>query len=138
MFQDIGKFVGRYFQTLVWLDIASIVVNWIFFHTGYFDCSFMVLYWAAPYLIKHRPAARKWTIGVCGLLLAGLVAIFVYAVMGGTQGMFVELLGKKIEHPSLWQVGVVLSMVGVLVAIPLILLLTPQARREFQPPVCEA
>jgi hypothetical protein len=132
MLNDIGRFVGRYFQALAWLSIALMIIRPIFFDTLYIDVSFIFLFWAAAYLIKHHPTARKWTIGVCGLYLAALVAMFVYAAIAGTQRMTV-LLGTRIEHPSLGQVAAVACLSAVLVGFPFALLLTPQARREFQP-----
>lgn len=133
MFDDIGKFVGRYFQALACVSIASMIITLIFFGALHIDFSFIFLFWAAAYLIKHTPTARKWTIGVCGFVLAGLVAIFVYAALGGTQHMTVAL-GTRIEDPSLWHVAAVTGVFAVLVGFPLALLLTPQARREFQRP----
>ena len=131
MLFDIGRFVGRYFQTLAWLSIASMIIMPIFFGWLPIDISFIFLFWAAAYLIKHHPTARNWTIGVCAFVLMGLIAMFLYAALAGTQGMTVTL-GTRFNHPSLWQVGAVVCVLSVLVAFPLALLLTPQARREFQ------
>jgi hypothetical protein len=133
MLNDIGQFVGRYFQALGWLSIASMIISPIFFDALHIDLSFIFLFWAAPYLIKHHPTARSWAIGVCGFLLAGLVAIFVYATIAGTQGMTVTI-GTRIESPSLWHVAAVNCVLAVLVGLPFALLLTPQARQEFQRP----
>jgi hypothetical protein len=131
MLNDIGKFVGRYFQVLGSLSVASMIITPIFFDSVHIDLSFIFLFWAAAYLIKHHPTARKWTIGVCGFVLAGLVAMLVYAAIAGTQGMTVTL-GRRIEHPSMWHVALVACVLAALVGFPFALLLTPQGRREFQ------
>jgi membrane associated rhomboid family serine protease len=131
MFKDIGKFVGRYFQGLACVSIASMLSEPIFFDAMHIDFSFLFLLLAAEYLIKHHPTARKWTIGACGFILVSLAGMFIYAATAGTQRMFV-LVGKRIEHPSLLQVAAVTSLLGLVFGLPLILLLTPQARKEFQ------
>jgi len=133
MLNDIGRFVGRYFQALGCLSIASMILMPVFFKAAYIDLSFIFMFWAAAYLIKHHPTARRWTIGVCGFVLAGLVATLAYAAIAGTQDVILTL-GRRIEHPSLGQLAAVVCALAVLIGFPSALLLTPQARREFQRP----
>jgi hypothetical protein len=68
---DIGRFVARYLQVLACLSIVSMVATAIFFDALHIDFSFLLLFWAAEYLIQHNPKARRWTIGVCGGFVAG-------------------------------------------------------------------
>ena len=127
---DIGKFVGRYFQVLAWLFIASMIISPIFFDRFHIDFSFILLFWAAGNLVRHNPSARKWTIGITGFSVAAIALMLVYAAIAGTDGMTVSF-GARIEDPPFWMVAGVAGLLLVLIAIPTCLLLTPKARREF-------
>ena len=97
---DIGKLVGRYFQVLACLSIASMVISPIFFDALYIDFTFILLFWAAGHLIEHNPTARKWTVRITGLGMVGVVLMLVYAAIAGTEGVIVSF-GVRIEDPSL-------------------------------------
>ncbi|MEO1237733.1 MAG: hypothetical protein AAFX76_13175, partial [Planctomycetota bacterium] len=58
------------------------------------------------------------------------VSMLGYAAIAGTDGMTVGF-GTLIENPPLWVVSAAAGVLLVLVCIPLGLLLTPKARREF-------
>jgi len=128
---DMGKLVGRYFQALAWLSIASMVISPIFFSNLHIDISFILLFWAAGHLIRHNPTARTWTLRITGFIAAGIAIMLLYAAVAGTEGMTVSYFGTRIENPSIWQVAAVAGVLVVLVAIPIVLLLTPKARQEF-------
>jgi len=130
-FNDIGKFVGRYFQVLAWLSIASMVISLIFFDKLNFDFTVILLFWVAHYLIRHNATARNWTIGITGFYVALIILTLLFASLAGTEGMTVTLDGRSIENPSIGQVATVAVPVFLLVGVPLGLLLTPKARREF-------
>ena len=127
---DIGRFVGRYLQVLACLSLVSNIVDAVFFDQLNIDLSFVFLFWAGAYLIRHSTTARKWVVGVSGLAILVCLAIVVYAVAFGTEGIYVSLW-RPIENPSLGQVWGVASFLGIIAGIPFVLLLTPQARREF-------
>jgi hypothetical protein len=131
---DIGKFVGRYLQAVACLSIASMVVSAVFFDSLNVDFSVIFQFWAATYLIRHHPAARTWTIGVCTLVLLSLVALSVYAAIAGTDQITLWVGGAKIEHPAVLSVAALSGIMAVMVGLPLALLLTPQARRELRRP----
>src|SRR5205807_2329131 len=122
MLNDVGKFVGRYLQVLACVAIASMIIEAIFFDRLFVDFSVIFLFWAAAYLIKHHPTAHKWTIGVCGYILACFVAALIYTVIAGTPEAVV-LLGRRIERPLLWHFAAMDGALAVLVALPLVLLL---------------
>ncbi|TWU12384.1 hypothetical protein CA54_12080 [Symmachiella macrocystis] len=136
-FNDIGKFVGRYFQVLAWLSIISMIVSLIFFDYFVFEFDlrftfiFILLFWAAHHLIRHNATARNWTIGITGFYVALIILTLLFASLVGTEGMSVTLDGRIIENPSIGQVATVAMPVLLLVGMPLGLLLTPKARREF-------
>lgn len=127
---DVGRFVGRYFQILACLSMASMVIAPIFFDYWYFDFSFVLLLWAASHLIRHNPTARSITIWTCGLCVVAIVGILIYAGVLGADAITIRL-GKPIENPSFFLIAVVAGIMLVAVGIPLALLLTPQARQEF-------
>ena len=137
MFNDIGKFVGIYFYVLACASIVSMYLCAILFDSLYVDVTTIILLlWAAPNLIQHKPAARHWTIRICGFIL------FFLTVMGGAftvleifepGHMTFRLFGKTIEHPSPWLVAIPVLVTAALVGIPLILLSTRRARLEFMP-----
>ena len=127
---DVGRFVGRYFQVLAWVSITWMVVSLIFFDRLHIDFSFILLFWAASHLTRHNPTARKWTIGLTGFCVGLMALLLLYAAIAGTDGMTVTL-GRRIENPSFLHVAVVGAISLALLGIPLGLLLTPKARREF-------
>ena len=129
--KDVGKFVGRYFQVLAWLSIASMIVWPIFFDNLHIDLSFILFFWAASHLIRHHSTARKWTVGITGFTAATIALTLGYAAIAGTDGMTVSF-GTRIEDPPFWMVAAVAGVLLILIAIPLGLLLTPQARQEFK------
>ncbi|MEO1237362.1 MAG: hypothetical protein AAFX76_11295 [Planctomycetota bacterium] len=96
--KDIGKFVGRYFQSLAWLSVASMLISPIFFGRFHIDFSFVLLFWAAGHLIRHNPTARRWTVGVTGVGVGLIVSMLGYAAIAGTDGMTVGF-GTLIENP---------------------------------------
>ncbi len=131
---DVGIFVGWYLRVLACLSVASMAVNLVFFSRLQIDLSFPFLLWAGSCLVRHSPTARKWVIGISGFFLVILVfvsAMSVFAVVAGTEGMSVRMMGRQIDNPSVWHVLAVASLVGLLPGIPFVLLLTRQARREF-------
>jgi hypothetical protein len=129
---DIGKFLGRYLQALACLSIGSMVVSAVLFDSLNVDFSVILVFWAAAYLIRHQPAARNWTIGFCSLILMTSIGLSVYAVIAGTDQITFRMGGIKFEHPAPLTISVISGITAVMVGLPLALLLTPQARREFQ------
>lgn len=132
MFTDIGKFVARYFQVLAVVYIAWMAYTAIFLDSLMIDFSVLLLLWAAAYLIHHNPTARKWTIGLLTVVLVGLCAMLIVASLVGTERMNVQLGGRPIKNPSFAFVASVAAISATIFGFPLALLLTPQARREFQ------
>jgi hypothetical protein len=136
MFNDIGKFVGIYFYVLACASIVSMLIGAIFFDSLYVDFTIILLLWAAPNLIRHKPAARRWTIRVCGFMLFILAVMStVFAILGALDvgHSTFSLFGKTIEHPSPWLVAALLFATGVMIGLPLVLLLTRRAKLEFMP-----
>src|SRR5262245_48281591 len=109
MFNDIGKFVGIYFYALACASIVSIYIGAVFFDSLYVDFgTIILLLWAAPNLIRHKPAARRWTIRICGFILffLGVMSgVFALAETLDPGHMTFRLYGRTIENPSPWLVA---------------------------------
>lgn len=130
--RDIGKFVGRYFQSLAIVSIALMVLSAILLRFAYLDLTPIFLFWMAAYLIQHSSTARKWAIGVCALYVVTAAAVCMYGAFAGT-GRIALMVGRdNILHPSMLAVVALSSITALIFGIPLALLLTPQGRREFQ------
>lgn len=131
MFNDIGRFVGRYLQLLACVSVVSMIISAFWYDAVNIDLTFILLLWGAEHLIKHNPTARRWMIGLLGVMLASMVALILVAVFGGTESMTIRFGGSKIEHPSLETVSMWAGISAVVAGIPFGLLLTPKARKEF-------
>jgi hypothetical protein len=127
---DIGRFVGRYLQILACVSIASMAVDLLLFDQLKIDLSFVFFFWAGAALIRHSPTARKWVIGVSGLAIFLSLVMVLYAVTVGTDAMTVTI-GRRIDNPPIGYVLGVMSFLVLIAGIPLVLLLTRQARNEF-------
>src|SRR5438874_1340774 len=97
---DIGKFVGRYLQVWACLSIAIMVLTVIFRGALMVDFSVILMFLLAAYLIEHRPAARKWAIGLFGIIVASSLAGLICAVVAGTGNMTISMFGLRIERPT--------------------------------------
>jgi quinol-cytochrome oxidoreductase complex cytochrome b subunit len=129
---DIGKFVGRYFQTLGVVLIAMMVLSAILLRLGYLDLTPILLFWMAAYLAQHNRTARKWAIGVCALYVITAAAVFIYGAFAGTDRMTLTIGSDNVANPSMLVVAALCIIIAVIFGIPLALLMTPQGRREFQ------
>lgn len=127
---DIGVFVGRYLKALGWLSIAGTILRAILFEALFIDLSFILYFWAGNHLIKHNPTARKWVIGMAGLVMVVLLGLTMHAAVAGTHGITLTV-GRKTREPSLFEVELIGAILFALAGIPFVLLLTPQAGREF-------
>ena len=128
---DSGRFVARYFQVLAWLLIAWMIAAPIFFDMLSIDVSFIFLFWAAARLKHHSPAARKWVLGVSGLILLFAIVMLLKEVLFGTDGTTVTIAGRRHDNPPLWLVALVAAPIVLLAAVPFCVLLTSRARRQF-------
>ena len=126
---DTGRFVARYLQALALLSIGSMIVTWVRGRL-YVDVSFLFLFWAAAALKRHSRTARAWVIGVCGFALACLVLVAAKGIFFGTSGITVSF-GRRFENPPLWMLLAMSGIMAVVAAVPLLVLLSSRARRQF-------
>ena len=132
---DIGRIVGRFLQLIACLSLVEIVIAAVYYDEGQFDISFIFVFWAGAALVRHSPTARKWVIGVTGFVVLSCAAMATIAVVCGTEGWYL-VRWRTIDDPSLGQVLSNLALVAVVAGAPLVLLLTPRARREFHDNTC--
>jgi hypothetical protein len=129
--KDVGLFVGRYFQVLGVLSLASSVLALILNDRFNVNLTFLLFFWVAGYLKRHNLTARKWTLRLTGAATLGAIAIFISNSFEGLRGTHWNFLGWEIENPTLSQTAAVAGALLVLCGLPFALLLTPQAAREF-------
>src|SRR4051794_34535471 len=103
---DPGLFVARYLQVLAWLSIASMLVS-LLYGSLRIDLSPIFDFWAASELKKHNRRARLWVIWLSALMLMATLAMFAWAVIGGTADMHLLLGVVRIDNPALWKVAMV-------------------------------
>jgi hypothetical protein len=126
-----GDFVAFYLRVLAWVSIAWMAVEPVFFDSFHFNVGFIFLFCAASALKRRSRTARKWVVGIAGVMLAAGIASAAWAVAFGTAGMSVSMGGRRIKDPALWQLlAVVLPMLAI-AGVPFVALLSPRARREF-------
>ncbi|MEM6552442.1 MAG: hypothetical protein AAF750_10010 [Planctomycetota bacterium] len=133
--RDIAKFVSIYFWVLGYLGLASLIISLVMFMLTqsalWFDFSFIIYLWAGSELGRRNLKARVWTIRLCIVVICLIVLMHVLGVFFGNSEWRVSI-GVDIESPEYWQVLVVSALLLMLATIPLVLLLTPAARRQFE------
>ncbi len=82
---DIGKFVGTYFQVLGWLIVGWMALTWMFYDRLEFNITFVLLFWAAAFLKRHSPTARIWTLWFVGLAIVVLACLIIYSATSGPR-----------------------------------------------------
>lgn len=129
--QDTGRFVGRYFQVLGWCSIALSVLSPLLQGGVHIDLTCILYFVLGHYLIRHHHVARILTLVLTGLLLATVFGLVCYGTLVTTAGMAIEFGPVEIGDPTVGQLLMVAAVMLVLIGGPFVLLLTPQARREF-------
>lgn len=105
-------------------------VRLMFFDSLHIDLTILFYFWAGASLIRHSPTVRKWVIGFSGLMVFASLALALWAVAVGTEGMTVTI-GRTIDNPPVGYVIGVAIILTIVAGVPFVLLLTSQAREEF-------
>src|SRR5215207_6420376 len=129
---DTGRFVGRYLQAWAVLAAVWTVAEPFIFHR--FDPSPLpvLLWWAGSALKRRSQTARFWVIGVSALILCIGAYLVGRAVLVGTGDLTIRM-GRPVRGPALWQVLVHWGTFAALIGVPLGVLLSARARRQFGP-----
>lgn len=129
---DIGLIVGRYFQALGVLSLASMLFALVF-GQFYFDVSFVFLLWVGNALIRHSRVARTLTLIMVSLICIVGAAIIVAILVRGTKGVTTNFGPWVFTEPPIELAVCGLLIVITFAAFPLYMLLTKQAFAEFSP-----
>ena len=127
---DIGRFTGRYLQFLAVLAVAGMILS-MFRGTATVDLSFILLFWAGAALIRHSRLGRTLVLLGAGFTCATAAIVMIVAGRGALETVDVRILGAPVADPSPVLVAALGASLLVAAAIPVALLLTTQARREF-------
>lgn len=128
---DVGKFVGRYCQVVAWVLLGWIIYSAIFYDTFNLDLTFILMFMVARPLMRHSKRARKWTLVLCGLWIVMILGVLAGTLAAGTEGTEVTYGNMSKQEPSELEIVVVSLILLAVFAVPMVLLLTPQAKREF-------
>lgn len=128
---DIGRFVGRYLQVLAALTVLGMVIS-LFGGTVSIDVTFILLFWAGAALVRHSALARRLVILASTLVIGAALGMLLIAGRIPLDDVGVRVLGIPVAEPSVGLVALFGCMLLLTAAVPLVLLLTPQARREFR------
>jgi hypothetical protein len=131
---DIGKVTGLYLQLLAVYIVGSMLVDWLVFGRDWLDLNFIFLFAAGVALRAHSNVARRWVIGISAVVVVSCIGTTVTAFLYGTEGMSLRVW-RRIDNPTFSDVVVVSIVLLVLAGVPLVLLLTRQARLEFAKPL---
>src|SRR5687768_16967404 len=124
-----ADFVALYLRVLAWVSIAWMVVEPIVFDRFHFNFAFIFLFWAASALKRRSRTARKWVVGIAGVMLVAGIASVAWAVAFGTAGMSLSMAGRRIKDPAMWQLLAVVLPVLAIAGVPFVALLSARARR---------
>jgi len=128
---DAGKLAARYLKFLACMSIVAMLIGLFFFNKLNFDVSPLLLFWTAKHLANHSRTARKWVIGICYFNLFAIASMLALTLCYGTGEDSPIEFRSGIDVPDLWQIAVFSIILSVLVAIPIWILRTPEAKREF-------
>lgn len=129
---DTARFASRYLYILAWLSVASMIAELIFSRSLNINFSFLLLFWAASELKRRSRAARSCVIFFGNFILVVCLLALVWAATKGTDGMSVSYGFGKIKNPALWQVAASVGMASLIVGIPVGVLMSKRARRQFE------
>lgn len=129
---DAGFLTACYLRIIGGLWILALLVELLNFGRFNLDLTPALLFWAAYNLSRHGNRTRKLIISLCILSLAVDLILLVVAVAVGTDQMEISFPGTTIRNPAVWQAALSALMIAVAVGVPLWLLLSPEARREFK------
>ena len=128
---DAGKLAAKYLQLLACLSVAATLVGLLFFDRLNLDISPLLLFWASKHLANHGKTARKWVIGICYFNLIGIAFLFVLTLYYGTGKDSPIEFRSGIDAPGILQIALLSCILSVLLVIPVWILRTPEAKREF-------
>jgi len=123
------KVFGTYYTIIGWLGAAGIVVSIVlaFFTDGLnLDFSFIIWLLLGSGLRRASSTARKWAIGISAFFTLMMLAFVSFGIGNAHIGNI------RFEPPDV-RYYLICGALFVLIGIPGLLLLRPQARKQFGP-----
>jgi hypothetical protein len=128
---DTARFVARYLEVLAWISIASMIAAPLVFSSLRIDITPIFLFWAAAALKRRSQTARRWVLAISGLSLASILYFVVRAMVVSVKGMSVSSSTVRIADDALWLTTAVALAAGVVIAVPVVVLMSERARSQF-------
>lgn len=130
MLGDVGKIVGRYLQVIAVLSVLGLLYEFMLRGRVNVGPGFIVLFCAGRRLVRHSQLARYSVL--TGAVLAVIVSLLVAVGVVPRNMIRVSFLGEGASDPSPGLVLGVTVLFMLMASVPLVLFLTPEARREFR------
>jgi hypothetical protein len=125
--------VGKTFAVLMFLDMVEKLYEWffdlLFRHAFSLSVGIIILYFLAKGMWQHKEVARKWTLGLCWLVV-GIVGLVVIA-SPFYGGPILTISKIEITNPPFWQVLVTFGVIAPLLWIAIAALTSQKAKEEF-------
>lgn len=127
---DAGKLTARYLQVWAALSVLNMIFSAALYGRFNFDISAVLMLWTAHHLMKHSKTARTWVMAICFLNVVGILLLIVIAIFSPMDTFSISYAGKPLTPNRVLVFGVPVVLL-VIVSIPLWLLNTEEAKREF-------
>jgi len=137
---DAGRATAHYLQFFACLAVLSMAVEFLFYDQLVLNIAPILLFWCAYHLLHHGRRARKIVIVICSFALIvvffAVLSLLLTVFIAGTDNMTLSVFSPTERNPEFW--NVILAMfaltatVTTIFGIPLFLLNSPEARREFE------
>ena len=127
---DAGKLTARYLQVWSVLSVLNMIFSAAFYGRINLDISAVLILWAAHHLIKHSKTARTWVMAICFINVAGILIFILVSIFAPLDWYTISFAGKGMSPNRFIVIGIPIVFL-VIVSIPLWLLNTEEAKREF-------
>ncbi len=124
-------FVAHWLQTLAWVSIGSMIVWPIIFRSVHIDFSPIFLFWAASAIKRRSRSARRWVLGLGAVGLTALTLMLLWITFAGTGRVFVDPGPGFRRNAAVWEIALAAVSFAALICIPMIVLMSQRARRQF-------
>jgi hypothetical protein len=125
--------VGKTFAVILFLGMVETLYEWffdlLFRHAFSLNVGIIILYFLAKGMWQHKEVARKWTLGLCWLVVGIVCLVVIVTPFHG--GPTLTIGNTEIKNPPFWQVLVTLGVTAPLLWIALAALTSKKAKEEF-------
>ena len=125
--------VGKTFAVLMFLSMVEKLYEWffdlLFRHTFSLGVGIIILYFLATGMWQHKEVARKWTLGLCWVVVGILCLVMIAYPFYGEPTL--DIGKTEITNPPFWQVLVTFGAIAPLLWIAIAALTSQKAKEEF-------